>query len=141
MSATELSPISTASSVESHAQAGRLTRKLRPPLPVDHLERVESWGMNASALSYVYRPSTIEGVRDVFDIARQHGRKVGLRGAGRSYGDASLLAEQICLDLTRMNCILAWNPQTGVIIVEPGVTLRQLWQYAIGDGWWPPVVS
>jgi decaprenylphospho-beta-D-ribofuranose 2-oxidase len=110
-------------------------------MPVDHLERVESWGKNASALSYVYRPSTVEGLREVFEIARQHGLKVGLRGAGRSYGDASLTAENIGLDLTRMNRILDWDPQTGQISVEPGVTLRQLWQYAIGDGWWPPVVS
>ncbi len=111
------------------------------PMPWSHLERVESWGMNASALSYVYRPSTVEGVREVFEIARRQGLKVGLRGAGCSYGDASLAAENICLDLTRMNRILDWDPITGIISVEPGVTLRQLWQYVIGDGWWPPVVS
>ena len=110
-------------------------------LPNDRLERVESWGMNTSVLSYVYRPSTVEGIREVFETARRSGRKVGLRGGGRSYGDASLLAENISLDLSRMNRILAWNPQTGVISIEPGVTLRQLWQHIIGDGWWPPVVS
>ena len=110
-------------------------------LPWDHAERVESWGMNRSVLSYVYRPSTVEGVREVFDLARRAGVKIGLRGAGRSYGDASLAAENISLDLTRMNRILEWDPDRGLIKVEPGVTLRQLWQYAIGDGWWPPVVS
>ncbi len=114
---------------------------LLPPMPWAHLERVESWGMNASVLSYVFRPSTVEGIREVFEIARRHGLKVGLRGAGCSYGDASLAAENVSLDLTRMNRILAWNPTTGIITVEPGVTLRQLWQYIIGDGWWPPVVS
>jgi decaprenylphospho-beta-D-ribofuranose 2-oxidase len=113
----------------------------RPAMPIDRLERVEAWGMNRAVMAYVYRPNTVEGIRDVFAVARRHGLKVGLRGAGRSYGDASLLAENICLDLTRMNRILAWDPATGVIKVEPGVTLRQLWQYAIGDGWWPPVVS
>src|SRR5258708_23391938 len=40
-----------------------------------------------------------------------------------------------------MTRILEWNPATGIIKMEPGVTLRQLWQYTIGDGWWPPVVS
>jgi FAD/FMN-containing dehydrogenase len=114
---------------------------LHPAMPYDRLERVEAWGMNKAVLSYVYRPSTVEGIREVFEIARRHGLKVGLRGAGCSYGDASLLAENICLDLTRMNRILDWNPQTGRITVEPGVTVRQLWQYVIEDGWWPPVVS
>src|SRR5205807_1127097 len=89
---------------------------------------------------YVFRPSTEAGIREVFNLARCRGLKVGLRGAGRSYGDASLSAEHICLDLTRMNRILDWNPETGIIQVEPGVTIRQLWQYVIEDGWWPYVV-
>ena len=97
--------------------------------------------MSSSALSYVYRPSTAEGVCSVFEQSRRSGRSVGLRGAGRSYGDASLNAEGISLDLTRMKRILAWNPETGIISVEPGVTLQQLWQYTIEDGWWPNVVS
>ena len=40
-----------------------------------------------------------------------------------------------------MKRILAWDPQTGLISVEPGVTIQQLWQYTIEDGWWPNVVS
>lgn len=111
------------------------------PLPSDRLERIEAWGMNTSVLAYVFRPSTLEGVREVFALARQHGRKVCLRGMGRSYGDAALLAENICLDLTRMNRILDWNPHTGRITVEPGATIGDIWRYAIEDGWWPPVVS
>lgn len=110
-------------------------------LPPDHLERLEGWGMSSSALSYVYRPSTVDGVCAVFGQSRRSGRSVGLRGAGRSYGDASLNAEGISLDLTRMKRILAWNPETGIIRVEPGVTIQQLWQYTIEDGWWPNVVS
>ena len=105
------------------------------------LEYVEGWGMSSSALSYVYRPVNIEGLNSVFDAARQSGRSVGLRGAGRSYGDASLNAENLTLDLTRMRRILEWNPETGIIRVETGVTLQQIWQYTIEDGWWPHVVS
>ncbi len=111
-----------------------------PMLPVDRLERVWAWGMASSAMSYVYRPSTEEGVNEVLHLARERGLKVGLRGAGRSYGDASLNAENITLDLTRMNRILDWNPDTGIIRVEPGVTIRQLWQHVVEDGWWPCVV-
>jgi FAD/FMN-containing dehydrogenase len=111
------------------------------PLPGTSIERVESFGMNRSAVEYVWRPSLLDDLKQVFETARSHGRKIGLRGAGRTYGDGSLSSENICLDLTRMNRILGWNPKTGVIELEPGVTVRQLWQYCIGDGWWPPVVS
>ena len=97
--------------------------------------------MSSSALSYVYRPINTDGVCAVFDRAQASGLSVGLRGAGRSYGDASLNAEGIALDLTRMKRILDWNPETGLIRVEPGVTIQQVWQYTIEDGWWPNVVS
>lgn len=110
-------------------------------LPSERLERLEGWGMSSSALSYVYRPVNVEGIGAVFEEARRVARPVGLRGAGRSYGDASLNAEGITLDLTRMKRILDWNPETGVISVEPGVTIQHLWQYTVEDGWWPNVVS
>lgn len=111
-----------------------------PVLPTQNLERIEGFGLNASAVGYVYRPSTVEGISDVFAIARATGRSVAFRGAGRSYGDASLNAENIVLDITRLNRILDWNPETGLIIVEAGVTIMQLWQHVTPDGWWPPVV-
>jgi len=110
-------------------------------LPSDRLERVSSWGGSTSAMSWVYRPTTIDGLHEVLALARAEGRNVGLRGGGQSYGDASTNAENFCLDTSRMSRILAWDPATGRIRCEPGVTIRQLWQYAIEDGWWPPVVS
>lgn len=109
-------------------------------LPADRLERVEAWGMATSAMSHVYRPVAPEGVAAAFGAAREAGAFVALRGAGRSYGDASLASEGVSLDLTRMNRILDWNPDTGVVRVEPGVTIGKLWQYCIEDGWWPSVV-
>ncbi|MES2459943.1 MAG: FAD-dependent oxidoreductase, partial [Armatimonadota bacterium] len=87
------------------------------------------------------RPINVEGIRDVFALARANGLHVALRGGGNSYGDAATAGEHLVLDLTRMNRILEWNPETGVMLAEPGVTLRQIWQHAIGDGWWPHVVS
>jgi decaprenylphospho-beta-D-ribofuranose 2-oxidase len=57
--------------------------------------------MNAAALSYVYRPTTAAGIHEVFELARRQGVTVGLRGGGRSYGDASLAAENLCLDFSR----------------------------------------
>ncbi len=79
-------------------------------------------------------------MRTVLARARDARASVGLRGAGCSYGDASLNSEQIALDLSRMNRILAWDGESGVIRVEPGVTIQQLWQYVLEDGWWPSVV-
>jgi FAD/FMN-containing dehydrogenase len=110
-------------------------------LPIDHLEKTEGWGGAVASFGYVYRPSTLQGIKEVFRLATASNRKITFRGAGRSYGDAAIGAENIVLDTSRMNRILDWNPDSGIITMEPGVTLEQLWQYIIEDGWWPPVVS
>lgn len=109
-------------------------------LPMDRLEPLHGWGGAVKSAAYVFRPSTVEQLREVFTLAKESGRTITLRGAGRSYGDASLGRENIVLELTRMNRILAWDPDAGIIECEPGVTIKQLWEYCIEDGWWPPVV-
>ncbi len=111
------------------------------PLPMDRLERLWAWGGADSAMSWVWRPTTVEGLRRAVAHAAALDLPVGLRGAGCSYGDASLAPEGVSLDCSRMTRVLDWNPDTGVIRVEPGVTIRQLWQYVLEDGWWPPVVT
>ncbi|MEI8134020.1 MAG: FAD-binding oxidoreductase [bacterium] len=109
-------------------------------LPVDHLRKVEGWGGAVSSFGYVYSPKSTEELLEVIAIARKHDRKITIRGAGRSYGDAATGAENIILDTSGMNTVLSWNLEKGVITVECGVTIEQLWKHCIEDGWWPPVV-
>ncbi len=116
------------------------TPSIGHPLPTERLEPLVGWGGTIEGAAYVFRPSTLRQLKEAFAMARASGCKVTLRGAGRSYGDAALGHENIMIDLTRMNRILAWDPESGVITCEPGVTIKQLWEYAIEDGWWPPVV-
>jgi len=111
------------------------------PLPAEHLELVPAWGGASSSVSYVYRPTTVDQLHELITLARKSGRSIGLRGGGNSYGDAALNGENILLDMRRMNRILNWNPESGIVRVEPGVTISQLWQYVLEDGWWPPVVT
>ncbi len=110
------------------------------PLPLENLERAEAWGQASFGMAYVFRPSTSSGLAAIFALAKETGVPIGLRGAGRSYGDAAMNSEGILVDLGRMNRVLAWDPDRGVVDVEPGVTIEQLWRYVLGDGWWPPVV-
>lgn len=112
-----------------------------PSLSLRHLARVKGWGMAVDGLSHVFRPRTAAEILDVFELARREGRSVALRGGGNSYGDAAINDGGIVLDLWHFSRILAWDPSSGVIDVEPGVSIRKLWQHIIPDGWWPPVVS
>ncbi len=93
------------------------------------------------APAYVLKPAGTADILDAFDLARSLGLTLTARGAGRSYNDAALNGGRIVLDLCALNHILKWNPDTGVVVAEPGVTIQQLWQRVEPDGWWPPVVS
>jgi FAD/FMN-containing dehydrogenase len=106
-----------------------------------HWARLEGWGMAVSALGHLVRPRDVDQLRELFAFARQSGTPVTLRGGGRSYGDAAIGQDCLVLDLTAMNRILAWDPQTGIVDAEPGVTIEQLWKRIVPDGWWPAVVS
>jgi decaprenylphospho-beta-D-ribofuranose 2-oxidase len=110
-------------------------------LPRNRLERVEAWGMSSASMGYVFRPTQIGEIEEAFQWARRARRYVTLKGAGNSYGDAFQCREGVVIDLSRMNRILNWDPVTGIILCEPGVTIEQLWRYVLEDGWWPPVVS
>ncbi len=107
---------------------------------LDRMTFLRGFGRAAGSPSYLYRPTHVEQIVDLIEQAIRHGFAVAPRGAGRSYGDAALNGGQVVLDLQRMNRVLDWDPATGIIRAEPGVTIEQLWQYCLEDGWWPPVV-
>ncbi len=109
-------------------------------LPGASREEVRDWGLTTRTTSWVCRAREVEDIRQVFSTARAAGMTVGLRAGGQSYGDAALNADNVVLDLTPMNRILDWDARAGIVHVEPGVTIQQLCQATIRDGWWPYVV-
>jgi decaprenylphospho-beta-D-ribofuranose 2-oxidase len=107
----------------------------------DKFTRLENFGHSLRTPSYLLQAGSSEDILAAFKLAKASGLTITIRGAGRSYNDAALNGGGIVLDLQPMNHILNWNPASGMIKVEPGVTLCQLWQTVLPDGWWPPVVS
>lgn len=110
-------------------------------LSLSNLDRISGFGQSGHIDAYVYRPNTVEDIRAIFALAQQEGRRVTLRGSGRSYGDASIGRERMVIDITRMNRILSWDKSTGIVDAEAGATIEGLWRYCLEDGWWPPVVT
>ncbi|HBD08126.1 MAG TPA: FAD-binding protein [Syntrophobacteraceae bacterium] len=102
---------------------------------------LENYGHSLQAQAFVIHPRAAEDIHEAFHLAKKDGLTITARGAGRSYNDAAMNGGGILLDLSGMNQILEWDPATGQVRCEPGVTLQQLWQRVLPDGWWPPVVS
>lgn len=114
---------------------------MNPAIPSDRIRGLSGFGMALRSDGYVYTPRTPEEIAEVFALARSTDRQVVLRGAARSYGDASIGRECLVMDLTSMNRILSFDAKTGIVEVEPGVTLADIWRRTLPEGWWLPVVS
>lgn len=110
-------------------------------IPPYRICRLTGFGHAGYTDGYLFRPKSVEELAKVFELARQSGHKVVLRGAGRSYGDPAHLPEGIVADLEEMDQILSWDAGQGVVEAEPGLTLETLYRHCLPDGWWVPVVS
>ena len=97
--------------------------------------------MAVGANARVYRPRGVDEIRGAFDDARREGSNLAPRGGGNSYGDASVNDVGHVLDIGRMNRILDFDSVEGIADCEPGVTIRDLWRFAVPLGHWPKVVS
>ncbi len=107
----------------------------------ERLEYVEGWGMAVGSFASVLRPRSVEEVLECFALASKRGQPLVLRGGGNSYGDASMNSRGLVLDISRMNRVLAFDVNTGVATLEPGVTIEKLWKTILPLGYWPRVVS
>ncbi|MCX7798860.1 MAG: FAD-binding oxidoreductase [Fimbriimonadales bacterium] len=105
------------------------------------LVRLSGFGMTTAADAWQVLPSSDEDVRQALRLAKAEGRRIVLRGAGRSYGDAAIRPEAVAVSFERMRRILSWDAERGILAVEAGGTVGDLWRFALPDGWWPPVVS
>lgn len=92
-----------------------------------------------AACRYVAPRSIDELARALTEISRE-GLTATFRGTGNSYGDASLNHAGVVVDTSRLRSVLAWDAETGIIDVEPGVTIEDLWRHTLQDGYWPYVV-
>jgi|SRR5215469_17114835 len=103
-------------------------------------EKLAGWGLRDTASCRTVAPEHAPEIAGILARVAADGGTISLRGSGYSYGDASLNHKGVVLKLSRLNRILAWDPATGLITAEAGVTIADLWKYIISSGWWPAVV-
>lgn len=112
-----------------------------PPLPSQLPRRVfDGFGYSTRSVSGFVDAGSVAELQAAFRYAGEHGLTVGLRGSGRSYGDAAMNGGGLVVDARRMKRVLAWDPATGVADLEPGFTIEDMWRTFLRDGWWPAVV-
>jgi decaprenylphospho-beta-D-ribofuranose 2-oxidase len=100
-------------------------------------ETLTGWGRNRHSECEVAEPTTLEDA--LLALRVDADASLLARGAGRSYGDAALNAGGRIIRTTRMTAVEEFDPQSGRIVVEPGVTFGQLVREFAPRGWIPPV--
>jgi decaprenylphospho-beta-D-ribofuranose 2-oxidase len=99
---------------------------------------LQGWGRASAATSRTTRPE--RDAQAVADFRAPTGPGgLCLHGAGRSYGDCALNDGGAALITTRLDRILAFDADTGIVEVEPGVTFTRLLAVFLPRGFVAPV--
>jgi FAD/FMN-containing dehydrogenase len=72
-----------------------------------------------------------------FSLECQNNHALIARGMGRSYGDSANAAT--VLQTTYLDHFIAFDPRSGLLIVQAGVTLREVLEVTVKQGWFLPV--
>jgi len=62
------------------------------------------------------------------------------RGGGYSYSAASFSEKSLVVDMRCFNRILSFDPQSGIVEVEAGMTIASLLEFATPRGFWLPLL-
>lgn len=96
---------------------------------------IAGWGRTSPITANVSQPDLTDAVSEIV----KNSERVVARGLGRSYGDAAQVGGGLTLDITHLDRIIGFDPVTGVVEVEAGVSLDHLIRTLTPQGWFVPV--
>jgi FAD/FMN-containing dehydrogenase len=94
---------------------------------------IHGWGRYTVVNAKVLEPLKISDIKSLI-ISNQ---KIIARGLGRSYGDSA--NNDIVIDITRLNTLVHFDLQEGIIICEAGMSIQEINKLTIPKGWLIPV--
>lgn len=95
-------------------------------------KEIAGWGRYPTARCELQRPERYSGLKATADLTIA-------RGQGRAYGDAALNAAHCVLLTERLDRLLAFDNENGILRAEAGLTIEQLIKFALPLGWFPLV--
>lgn len=107
----------------------------RPPGEPSVRRTVSGWGRYPAASTDLYRPERAAAIEE---LVRGLGSVIP-RGLGRSYGDAAVNGAGATVLCERLNRFLDFDPATGVLECEGGVTVEEVLAHFVPRGFFPPV--
>lgn len=93
-----------------------------------------SWGRYPRTISSLEIPATSDGAVELINSSNA---SITPRGLGRSYGDSSVGDIAIASDF--LDSFISFNPDTGVLNCQSGVSLDEILKVFVPKGWFLPV--
>lgn len=103
-------------------------------------KEVYGWAGTAHSAADVVVPRSVGDVRDAVLDAGEKGKTVLARGAGCSYGDQALNANNVLLDLREMQAVLEFDIAKGTLHVQSGATFGAVLEHCLPHGWMPACI-
>lgn len=100
------------------------------------MTELSGWGRYPRRAAQVIRPADTAGVAAALVATPTAGRLIA-RGLGRAYGDAALAPR--VLDMTGLDRFLSFDPETGRLEAEAGLSLAAIIDALLPRGWFPAV--
>ncbi len=98
---------------------------------------ISGWGNHSRQTSEIYRPESATETEQLLTYDRIS--SLLARGLGRSYGDSAVNGDGATVLLTHLNRFLSFDPETGVLECEAGVSLAHILQTFLPRGFFLPV--
>ena len=98
--------------------------------------RYQGWGRVSGAEAAIARPERHGVLADLITSSP----KILPHGQLRSYGDAALADGGWALSTARLDRMLSFDPETGILEAEAGITLGEILRLMAPRGWMPPVL-
>ncbi|GGK04729.1 FAD-linked oxidase [Lentibacillus kapialis] len=99
-------------------------------------QEMAGWGNFPKYTGFVYQPESTSDIQAILE--QETGNQIAY-GLGRSYGDNALNKDNGMLVLDKMNHMLAFDEHTGILTCEAGVSLADIIEVFLPQGFFPPV--
>jgi len=99
--------------------------------------KLTGWGMTEPTVAQVAEPRSAQEIAALVKSVTIAG--VIARGLGRSYNNAAQNEGGLVVTTAGMREVLSFDPATGVVVCEAGVSLEQLMVTCLPAGWFVPV--
>ena len=98
-------------------------------------ETLQGYAETGKSMGMVAYPFTVEECRAVLEFAKKNFLTICPRAGGLSYGDMILNEEHVVINLSRMDRVLEYDFEIGLIVVEPGVCFSEIFQRTMIHNW------